>query len=153
MKSLIPGFMLLFYFSSCTGSKVANQNQNLNEEYTVLYMSEYGGSGEDSSLVITEAEKFANFWNATINEFYQSEEVPQVDFKKEMVVVRQFESRNYGGDEYHIESVEYKGSKVFINYKITSAGDMGTTAITKPMIILSLRKTNDPEIEFIQIRS
>jgi len=65
-----------------------------------------------------------------------------------MIVAQHFKSQNSGGTVYKIQSVEQTGNKTEIYYQVIPPNGMSTMAITNPLIILSVNKTSNPQIEF-----
>jgi len=117
-------------------------------EFEILYQSEYGGSGSQKTEVFVNAEDFSAMWNASINAVSGQTNVPQVDFERKMVIAQHFQSQNSGGTTYKIQSVKQTGNKTEVYYKATPPTGMSTTAITSPLMIVTVDKTSDPQVEF-----
>lgn len=120
--------------------------QNEADNFEILYKSEYGGSGLEEIQIIDNQNEFSDFWSQTTFESW--EKAPQIDFSKKIVIVKHFPSQNSGGTTYNIESISYKGSEININYTVSNPSNMGTTAITSPLIILMVDKVENPNVEF-----
>lgn len=139
--------VLLFSLSCNNIRKVADSTSK--DNFEILFISEYGGSGEDETKIYSDNTNFTEMWNSTINQFSGLTEVPFVDFSKNMVVVKSFESQRTGGFEYKVESVSQSEGNTVIFYSASSPGNIGTTAITNPLIIVTVKKQETPEVSFI----
>lgn len=148
MKNLVFCFGSLLLAISCNNSQVTSSNTDKMKDFEVLYLSEYGGSGEEKTEVITDLEGFKKFWNEAVNLYSDSTIVPEVDFSAKMVVVQHFRSQNSGGTTYEITSVDQSGNKTEIFYTATAPEGMATMAITSPLMIVVVKKTESPVVEF-----
>lgn len=148
MKNLVFCFGFLLLAISCNNSQVTSSNTDKMKDFEVLYLSEYGGSGEEKTEVITDLEGFKKFWNEAVNLYSDSTIVPEVDFSAKMVVVQHFRSQNSGGTNYEITSVDQSGNKTEIFYTATAPEGMATMAITSPLMIVVVKKTESPVVEF-----
>lgn len=148
MKSLVFCFGFLLLAISCNNSQITSSNTDKMKDFEVLYLSEYGGSGQDKTEVITNPEGFKKFWNETVNLYSDSTIVPEVDFSSKMVVVQHFKSQNSGGTTYEITSVNQSSNKTEIFYTATPPDGMATMAITNPLMIVVVNKTDNPGVEF-----
>lgn len=147
MKNLFfcLGFLLLM--TNCNKAMVLTEGEQSNN-FEILYLSEYGGSGEEQTFIYTDASEFNKMWNETINSVSGSEEVPYVDFSEKMVVVKHFQSQNSGGNEFGIDSVEQADNMTTVHYTVISPEKYATMAITAPLMIVVVNKTSEPEVEF-----
>lgn len=148
MKNLVFCFGFLLLAISCNNSQVTSSNTDKMKDFEVLYLSEYGGSGEEKTEVITDLEGFKKFWNEAVNLYSDSTIVPEVDFSAKMVVVQHFRSQNSGGTNYEITSIDQSGNKTEIFYTATAPEGMATMAITSPLMIVVVKKTESPVVEF-----
>ncbi len=148
MKNLLFCFGFLLFAISCSNSQATSNDNSKMNDFEVLYKSEYGGSGEEKTEVFTDQESFTKMWNGSINLYSGSTDVPRIDFSKKMVVSQHFQSRNSGGAEYQIKSVKQSGNKTEVWYSAIGPEEMATMAITAPMIIVVVNKTDDPIVEF-----
>lgn len=148
MKNLVFCFGFLLLAISCNNSQVTSSNTDKMKDFEVLYLSEYGGSGEEKTEVITDLEGFKKFWNEAVNLYSDFTIVPEVDFSSKMVVVQHFRSQNSGGATYEITSVDQSGNKTEIFYTATAPEGMATMAITSPLMIVVVKKTESPVVEF-----
>ena len=137
-------FGIIYFFTNCENSKAIARDPGNNFE--VLYVSEYGGSGMEEVQIIDNQEEFAQFWTQVT--FESIEDVPQINFSEKTVILKHLPSRNSGGSTYDVESVYYDGAEVTVRYTVSSPADFGTTAITSPLMILAVEKIEDPNIEF-----
>ena len=148
MKNLVFCFGFLLLAISCNNSQVTSSNTDKMKDFEVLYLSEYGGSGEEKTEVITDLEGFKKFWNEAVNLYSDFTIVPEVDFSAKMVVVQHFRSQNSGGTNYEITSIDQSGNKTEIFYTATAPEGMATMAITSPLMIVVVKKTESPVVEF-----
>lgn len=148
MKPLILSFSLLMTLSSCSHSQITSKEDSQSDEFNVLYQSEYGGTGKDEQEIIEDQESFEKKWNDLVNAYSDTEKVPSIDFGKNRVVIKTFQSRNSGGFTYDVDSVKSAADKTEVFYTISSSGNMATQAITNPMIILSIPQSKSSEVEF-----
>lgn len=148
MRNLVFVLGILIFNFSCNNSKITTDKSSDMNDYEVLYQSEYGGSGEEKTEVFVNAEEFSKMWNSYINAVSGQTDVPAIDFAKQMVVMRHFQSRNSGGTTYEIQSVKQTENKTEIFYKVTPPSGMSTTAITNPLMIVAVKKTAQPQVEF-----
>jgi len=148
MKNLVFCFGFLLLAISCNNSQVTSSNTDKMKDFEVLYLSEYGGSGEEKTEVITDLEGFKKFWNEAVNLYSDSIIVPEVDFSAKMVVVQHFRSQNSGGTNYEITSIDQSGNKTEIFYTATAPEGMATMAITSPLMIVVVKRTESPVVEF-----
>lgn len=144
MKRLIFFIAISFSFMACSQSKLASKNNDSPIKYSILYQSEYGGSGEEKTEIFTDSSDFDKMWNSTIN----TGETPEVDFTKQTVAVKHFQSKNSGGTTYQITEAKQTERNIKIYYSASTPEEIVTTAITNPLLILVL-DTKNPEIEFI----
>src|SRR5690606_11399139 len=114
--------------------------------FEVLYVSEYGGSGMEETQIIDNQEEFAQYWTQVT--FEPIEDVPQINFSEKTVILKHLPGQNSGGSTYDVESVYYDGPEITVRYTVSSPADFGTTAITSPLMILAVEKIEDPKIEF-----
>ena len=135
---------ILFLFFACNHAKVTAQNEN---SFDVLYQSEYGGNGVEETQLIDDQSELASFWSQTVFEY--GENIPKIDFTQNTVIVQHFPSRNSGGSSYRVDSVSYEGNLIRVNYTVNGPSGMVTTAITNPLIVLKVKKIENPKIEFI----
>ena len=150
MKNLVFVFGILIFNFSCNNSKIATENNAVMNDFEVLYQSEYGGSGTEKTEIFTDAGAFFEMWNSTINAVSGQSDVPKIDFSKQMVLARHFQSRNSGGTTYEVQSVQQKENKTEVHYKATAPEGMSTMAITNPLLIVAVNKTTNPQVEFVQ---
>lgn len=148
MKNLLFCFGFLFLANSCSNSQATSNDNSKMNDFEVLYQSEYGGSGEEKTEVFTDQENFTKMWNESVNLYSGSNEVPQINFSKKMVVSQHFQSRNSGGTEYQIKNVKQSGNKTEVIYSATAPEGMATMAITAPMMIVVVNKSDNPVVEF-----
>lgn len=130
--------------NSCTTNKVAQENQN--SDYTVLMCGEYGGKGEDAIVVYTNPDEFNSYWRELQGD--PNAELPQIDFKKEMVIAKHFLSRRTGGNEMAVHGVEYNKNQITVYYSSVNPSDMVAMVITDPLIMVKVKKVENPQIIF-----
>ena len=148
MKKLFFCFGFLLFAISCSNSQATTDDSSKMSSYEILHQSEYGGSGVEKTEVINDAVSFAKIWNEYVNMYSGTTEIPNVDFTKKMVVTKHFQSQNSGGTTYDIQSVQQTGNKTDISFKTTAPEGMSTMAITSPIMILVVNKTQNPVVEF-----
>lgn len=148
MKNLVFCFGFLLFAISCNNSKVMSAETENLKDFQVLYQSEYGGRGVETTMVLTDQESFTKFWQDTLNAYSDSQEIPSIDFNEKMVIAQHFQSRNSGGTTYEVTSVNQSGNKTEVNYTVSSPDGMATMAITSPLLIVVVQKTPDPLVEF-----
>lgn len=145
IKSVLTFFLgVSFMFYACNHSKVTAQTSDLNN-FEVLYQSEYGGSGMEEVQVIDNQDEFFDFWAQTT--FDSPENTPKIDFSKKTVIVKHLSGQNSGGNTYDVESVYYDGAEITVRYTVSST-EIGTTAITNPLIVIAVDKVENPKVEF-----
>lgn len=156
MRKIIYGIIVCLGVLACTSTQInphSNQeNTQSNSEndfdYKIILQSEYGGSGEEEWFLWLEKETFQNYWIE-----YQFNEMPEVDFEKEMIIMKNFESQRSGGNQYSVNKVENQNSTIKVYYTITSnSSGMATQAITSPVIIIQTQKVENPTVKFIQMK-
>lgn len=145
MRNLIFYFGLYLMMISCNNSQITTQNNN----FSILYQSEYGGEGIEKTIVYTRVEDFSNTWKSSIDLYSETSTLPKVDFTKKIVIAQHFDGRNSGGTQYRIQNVSQDQNKIKVYYKTTSSGEMATMAITSPLLIVAVDKVQNPEVEFI----
>jgi hypothetical protein len=148
MKNIIICFGLLTSMLSCNNSKVTQHKESKMSQYEVLYVAEYGGTGEEELRIIDNQGDFAMYWAEVTSQPALS--AAKFDSNEKMVIVKSFQSRNSGGNTYEIDSVVHKGDQIQVYYSITSPSEMGTMAITNPLMILLVDKVAKPQVEFIK---
>lgn len=148
MKNMIFCFGLLLSNFSCNNAKVTQQAESKMNQFEVLYVAEYGGSGVEETRIIDNHGDFSLFWAEVTSQPAMS--AKKFDSNKHMVIVKNFESRNSGGNEYKVNSITQKGSEIAVHYSITSPSEYGTMAITNPLMIILVDKVTKPSIEFIK---
>ena len=84
--------------------------------------------------------------NKELAKAYKESE-PEFELAK-MVIAKSFESQRTGGFVYHIQKVERKGNTIFVDYTITTSGDIVTQAITNPLTVILVDKIENPNVEF-----
>lgn len=136
----------LFLLNSCTNSKQLSAESESSSNFEIIFQSEYAGTGVDESIVFTNQKDFVDFWTTQI--FQPIEEIPTYDFKKKMVIAKSFESQRTGGSVYSIQKVETKGNTIFVDYTITTSGDIVTQAITNPLVVILVDKVESPKVKF-----
>ncbi|WP_051224554.1 protease complex subunit PrcB family protein [Flavobacterium tegetincola] len=109
------------------------------ELYTVLYTSENQGKDEESTSVIRDSEALS-----VLYESVGIENVPEIDFKKNQVVALFLGTKRTGGYGITVERVEEVNNQISIHKKITTPqGDMVTTALTNPFVIVEIHSTKE----------
>lgn len=149
MPKLFIFLMVLPLFGSCSNSIATTNDSDSKEAFTVLYNSEYGGSGSDHFEVITNLPDWLRLWEELT--FQDAESAPEFNPNSEMIIRKDFQSRNMGGNEYQISELKINGNQIDINYSIKSS-KIGTDAITAPIILIRVKKTDHPQIRFEQLR-
>jgi hypothetical protein len=148
MKNIIICFGLLSSVLSCNNSKVTQHNESKMSQYEVLYVSEYGGSGEEETRIIDNQGDFAQYWAEVTSQPALS--AAKFDSDKKMVIVKSFQSQNSGGNTYAVQSVEQHGDHFLVSYTISSPSEFGTMAITNPLMIIMVDKVAKPKIDFVK---
>ena len=147
MRNLLFCFGLLCFHISCNNAQATTQDSPKMSDYEVLYQSEYGGSGVDEFHIIDNQGDFARYWAETTMQPAIS--AKNFDSNKKMIITKSFKSKNSGGNQYEVQSVNVSGKNITVHYNITSSGDVGTMAITNPLLILLVDKIDKPIIEFV----
>jgi len=132
----------LAIFQSCNNSKVTQSKNN----FEVLMASEYGGFGEDKIQIFSNSEEFNQFWQEV--NLDTSLQFPSIDFDKKMVVAKHFQSQRSGGNEFKVHDVNYSGNEINVIYSAINSSEFGTMAITNPLIVLVVNKTENPKVNF-----
>lgn len=145
---MIIGFGLLLSNVACDSAKINQQTEQKVNQFEVLYVEEYGGSGIEETRIIDNQADFSLFWAEVTSQPALS--AKKFDSNEKMIIVKNFESRNSGGNTYEIKSVTQKGNQIQVTYSVTSPTEIGTMAITSPMMILLVDKVEKPTIEFIK---
>lgn len=148
MKNLFFCCGLLLLVLSCNNSKIATKDEPKMSQFEVLYVEEYGGTGEDQVRIITNQEDFARYWAEITST--PSLSAKKFDSDEKMIIVKSFESRNSGGNTYEIKSVSQQGENIKVQYKVTAPDGMATMAITNPLMLILVDKVEKPQIEFIR---
>src|SRR5690606_35628161 len=146
MRKLFLILLGLFLLNSCTNSKQLSTSSESSSNFEIIFQSEYAGTGVDESIVFTNQKDFVDFWTTQI--FQPIEEIATYDFKKKMVIAKSFESQRTGGSVYSIQKVETKGNTIFVDYTLTTSGDIVTQAITNPLVVILVDKVESPKVKF-----
>lgn len=147
MKNTLFYLGFLFLMTFCNNSKHISYGDQSNN-FEILYLSEYGGSGEDETFVYRESSEFEEMWNETINSMSGLTDIPAVDFSKKMVVAKHFKSQNSGGNEFGIDSVVQSEAGTTVYYTVIPPAKFATMAITTPLMIVVTDKTDNGEVKF-----
>lgn len=148
MPKLLILIPLLSFLCSCNNSMTTVNDSNSNEAFTVLYNSEYGGSGTDRAEVITDLREWSLFWAELT--YQPALSAPKFNPDTKMIIRKDFQSQNTGGNEYTISAVNIEGNQINVEYSITSS-EIGTDAITAPIMLIMVKKVDHPELNFQQI--
>lgn len=145
MPKFILCFGILIFVFSCQNSKVVSQSPSTSVSFEVLFNSEYGGLGIDQIQVIDNNKDWSMLWQELTSQ--SAEATLTLNFKNFMVIRKDFQSRNMGGNQYTIESVKINNNKIDVAYSVSSS-EIGTDAITNPLILIKMEKVENPEIKF-----
>lgn len=143
---LFYGF--LFFISACQ-SKLMTSKANKENEFTVLYASEFGGSGELETRVITSSKEFREFWEALNGQ--PADEAPSFDENTQTVLIQNFESQRSGGSTYAIETVEFKNDSCSVYYSVKSPDAYGLNAITSPILVVLVNRKGVENPQFVRV--
>lgn len=122
-----------------------SQSPSTSVSFEVLFNSEYGGLGIDQIQVIDNNKDWSMLWQELTSQ--SAEATLTLNFKNFMVIRKDFQSRNMGGNQYTIESVKINNNKIDVAYSVSSS-EIGTDAITNPLILIKMEKVENPEIKF-----
>jgi len=147
-KFVIFSINFLFMFS-CHNSKITGENP-AKTDFEVLYISEYGGSGEEMTEVISDVGQLNKLWVMITGQ--SDVPAPLFDADNDMIVRQDFPSQRSGGDKYEITSMEIKNQRIDFYYTVTSP-EIGTYAITNPIILIKIPRIENPSIHFNLIRN
>jgi len=149
MPKLLILISLLSFFCSCNNSMTAANDSDSKETFTVLYNSEYGGSGSDRVEVITDLREWSLFWAELT--YQPAMSAPKFNPDTKMIIRKDFQSRNMGGNEYTVSEVKIDGNQINVEYSIKSS-KIGTDAITAPIMLIMVQKVENPQVRFEQLR-
>lgn len=140
--------ILLLITTSCSQTQNVDTKAANRQHFEILYLSEYGGEGIEKIEIFDDSESFTNWWQTSMSDITGSTETPKIDFQREMVIAKHFQSQRSGGTNYQVESVQQAGNTTTIYYSAESPESIGTTAITSPLMVVVVQKTEEPLVEF-----
>lgn len=148
MSRLLIFLLVLPFFNSCSNSMATSNDSESDQNFSVLYNSEYGGSGSDRVEVITDLHEWSMFW-ADLT-YQPSLSAPKFNPDTKMIIRKDFQSRNMGGNEYTVSEVKIDGNQINVEYSIKSS-KIGTDAITAPIMLIMVQKVENPQVRFVQV--
>ncbi|MDI9310673.1 MAG: protease complex subunit PrcB family protein [Limnohabitans sp.] len=103
--------------------------------YEVIYKNDYSGAETRSFKVIRNLEDFKAYYQGL-----NDEKIPDVDFKKSMVVILNMGMKNTGGYSIEPDKLFQDGDRLVMTIKENSAqkDELVTMALTKPVCIVKI---------------
>lgn len=140
MKKLVALSFILLTIISCNCKKAASGS----EKFSILKESAYGGREKESHALI----KSENAFKAICKEL-NIQDVPEVDFDKNNVVVAFMGQKRNGGYSITIEkvTVEDDTALVLVKNTVPEPDAMVTMALTAPYCMASIPKTDNVEVK------
>ena len=150
MKKLVYFCFALLMFSCNSAKNEQNMTPTLIAEGN-LYGNENEGLVENNMALKnqtewTEVATKMNKVNATIKE----EQINNVDFDKQMVIVLIDQQRTKGGHSIKILDIENREESVVVKIQKSQTEGMATMVMTQPFYVATIPKT-DKEIEFKEV--
>lgn len=152
MKKVVIGHWLLVIgivlLSGCITSNFKPQTSNLN--FTTISKGFYSSYTEKASIVINDAEAWADVWNNTTANLVPQPALPEVDFSKETIIAVFLGVKSTSGYEIKITEIKEEQGKVFVYVKESEPKPraMVATVLTYPYHIVKTEKiTKDVEFQ------
>lgn len=137
MRKIIFAITLFAAITGCSSKK-----DSINTGYTVLKQEAYGGTEEETNLLINSQEELVSLYGQ-IN----VPELPKIDFKKQSVVAIFMGQQRTGGYSVSITDVNVTENTAEISVIKTTPTGMVTMALTAPYCIAII-----PKVENIKIK-
>lgn len=146
--SIFIAIIVLVPFS-CNNKMISNLENN-DLEFSVLFNSNYGGTGIDEVFVCQDNQTLQNNWSKIYTTRFPKPEVPKIDFDKKILIIKNFPERRSGGFSVSVDSVKKEGENLIfmLNQKTPESSEMVSMALTQAIIIIELDKTPFKNIYF-----
>ena len=134
--------LILFLLYACSATKTQVTIQNI--EFKSVAKNTNGRIQELTQTFYTNQAAFEKAWNMAWSNFSDPTPTPQIDFKKNTVVLVALGMRNNGGYQLKINSVREEAGQIIVDYtEITPNPKCNTTqAIVFPYEFISFAKTS-----------
>ncbi|MDO5510632.1 MAG: protease complex subunit PrcB family protein [Weeksellaceae bacterium] len=135
-------FLLMIgaFLFSCESQKLDGKGTAM--DFKQIEYNLYGTNETANHVVVNDKSSFERQWRTLHQNMSPIPAVPQVDFGKNTVIIVNFGQMNHGGHHASVNHVYRVGDTVHVelNSKTPSAGEMVTTVMTNPYLILSTEK-------------
>lgn len=127
---------------ACSATKTQVTNQNI--DFKSVAKNTNGGIQELTQTFYTNQAAFEKAWKLAWSNFSDPTPTPQIDFKKNTIVLVALGMRNNGGYQLKINSVREEASQIIVDYtEITPNPKCNTTqAIIFPYEFISFAKSS-----------
>lgn len=111
-----------------------------------LHSGNNGGFKEETTQVITTQDAFAKVWKQAFANYMRKEEMPEVDFNKNTIILVALGEKTSGGYTIKTTNTTVTNNSTIVNVISTSPGKgcMTTEAITYPYQIVQIDKFDNP---------
>ena len=146
---------ILFCATSCQNKVTERISKQGALQFETVAKEYHGGYGQRNDLVIKDDVAWKDLWNKTYSHIIPMPNLPQVDFRKEMIIAVYMGARNSGGFSIDIASIQDLGSSIEVSVKeIVPFSGQGivTMALTQPYHIVKVPK-QDKKVVFRRAHS
>ncbi len=137
----------LFLFGACNGQKktaLQKETVAMNDQLQLLVSDDHSGADVSENLIIRDTKALREFYSKINMTRKPGLPVPEIDFKKEMVIITCSGERNDGSSPV-LSVEEVTDSQMVLSTSLKSATKNSAQAITSPFSIYKMPLT-DKEI-------
>lgn len=143
-------FFCLMLMMSCNSANINSEQNQL--PFDIILENATGGRTTEDIVIISDENALEEIYsgiNANRDPGYQ---VPEIDFKSELVLVFFMGEKNTGGYNITVKSISEASNHINVYYKENSPKptDMVTMAITQPYCIVKIKKPSK-ELNFLKV--
>jgi hypothetical protein len=140
----LKSFCLAVALLWCAGARAADTNS-----MRTIFKGAFSGIQEESQIVVTNRIDWEKVWKRHGARSEPKEPAPEIDFKKETVLVVAQGQKRTGGYSIEIAEVRRKDGKaqVLVKSKAPKPGGLTIQALTAPIHIVAVPKL-DAKVEF-----
>jgi hypothetical protein len=150
LKYFLLAIILVGVAFSCQTKKTVAEKTGIS--FTELLSGNHSNIRTEKSLVIKEPSSFQEILNSINKTREPNIKIPEINFKKEMLLALFMGERNTGGHSIRIDSISSNEKEVFVYVKELTPQGMATMVITHPFYLAKIKKT-DKQIVFKELSS